>query len=128
MTLLITPLYAAILGLMLIGFTFVVIAGRASTGVLLLHGDNLPLAARIRQHANFAENVPMALLLMALAEISGAPAGWMHAMGLLLILSRLLHPFGVNPEGNAKAMRIAGMTGTWLVMLTAIVLILGTYL
>lgn len=125
MTLAITPIYAAILGLMLIALTVAVVAKRARTGINLFHETDMMLGSAIRRHGNFIELVPMALILMAMAELAGTPAGWLHAMGATLVLARAVHPFGINPEGSAVAARIVGSVGTWVVMLAAIAMILS---
>ena len=120
MTLAITPIYAAILGLMLIVLSYAVTAKRITSGISLLHGEDMNLAVRIRRHGNFIENVPMALILMALAELAAAPALLLHGAGVLLVLSRVLHPVGLKVGEGAEAFRIAGGMGTTLAQLLAI--------
>ena len=58
---------------------------RAKTKVSLGPGNDPTLLVRIRQFGNFAENVPLALVLMLLAEAQGLGAGWLHAAGALLL-------------------------------------------
>ena len=65
MTLQITALYAAILTLMYLALTYYVINGRVAADQSILHGDDMNLATKIRRHGNFAEFVPMALIVMA---------------------------------------------------------------
>ena len=67
----ITGLYACALALIMIVLGARVSIMRAKTDIPLLHGDNIALVERIRQHANFTENVPMALILMGIVEASG---------------------------------------------------------
>ena len=50
-----------------------VIAGRVRTGIQTGAGSDDALARAIRAHANFAEQVPLALLLIVLAERPGPP-------------------------------------------------------
>jgi hypothetical protein len=45
----------------------------------------------MRGHANFAEYVPLILLMMALLEFQHVAAWELHAMGAALLLGRLLH-------------------------------------
>ena len=121
MTLTITPLYAAALGLMMIGLTIMVIVHRARSGVSILHGEDMHLAESIRRHGNFIENVPMALILLGFAELMGAPPLLLHSAGAILILSRVLHPFGIYHDHDGPVIfRILGGVGTWLAMLAAI--------
>ena len=57
----------------------------------------------IRGHGNFAEYVPLSLLLLAFAEIGGGPALTIHLGGGLLLAGRLLH-------GYAMALTLHDMT------------------
>jgi len=57
--------YGAILGLIFIGLSAMIIRERRIAAVSLGAGDNEVLLRRIRAHANFAEYVPIALILMA---------------------------------------------------------------
>jgi len=120
----ITAIYAAILGLMMIGLSGYVSAKRAKTGVSIGDGGDPALLERIRRHGNFTEVVPMALLLMALAEMSGAGNGWIHAAGVILVGARLLHPIGIMATEVNSLFRFAGSMGTFVAMLIAIVAIL----
>lgn len=120
----VTAVYAAILALMFLGLTYYVILGRARTHVSILHGDDMDLATRIRRHGNFTESVPLALILMALAEASGLAAPWLHAAGGILVASRVLHPFGLYHDRPATFGRIAGVVGTTVAMLICTVALL----
>ncbi len=51
-------------------------------------GANPDLARRIRIHANAVEYIPIALILLALAEAAGTPAWSVHAAGATLIIAR----------------------------------------
>lgn len=119
MTFDITALYAVPLTAGFLLLANLVSARRAATGISILHGDDIQLALRIRRHGNFAEYVPLALILMALCETRGLSAPWLHAMGAVLVASRLLHALGLDPAKPAAPLRIAGGTGTQAVMLAA---------
>jgi uncharacterized membrane protein YecN with MAPEG domain len=123
MTFYITSAYAAVLGLIAIILSFHVIQLRAKTKVSLLDGDNNTLKERIRRHGNFTEYVPLALILMAFAEAGGATSGWLHVIGAILLVSRLIHPFGIKHDNGAAPARVLGAAGTQVAMLLAIGLI-----
>ena len=123
MTFQITSVYAAVLGLVAIFLSFQVIQMRAKTKISLLDGDNNALKECIRRHGNFIEYVPLALILMALAEGGGATPGWLHTIGGVLLVSRLIHPFGIKYDNGAAPARIIGAAGTQIAMLLAIGLI-----
>ena len=80
-TVTVTLLYAALLGI--VGFMLQCQIGpmRGRYNVSLEHGGHKDLNEAIRRHANWAENVPYILLMMALIEINGAPHGVLHALG-----------------------------------------------
>ncbi len=71
----ITPIYAGLLTLLFVALSVRVIGGRRMAGVGLGDGGNRLLLRKTRAHGNFAEYVPFALILMALAELQPAPAG-----------------------------------------------------
>jgi uncharacterized protein len=122
---LITSLYAAPLGLMALGLAVHVIMLRAKTGISIMDGGNNHLAERIRRHGNFTEHVPFILLLMALAELNGVGAMWIHITGGLLIIGRLLHAAGLKYDKPTAFGRIAGASLTMLAALIVICNILA---
>ena len=71
----ITALYASLLAPLFILLSVRVIGARRSARVPVGDGGNTVLLRRMRVQANFAEYVPFALLLMALAEKSAPGRG-----------------------------------------------------
>ena len=122
-----TALYALPLTLLMIGLSAQVSAMRARTGISILDGGNMALAVRMRRHGTLIETLPMALLLMALAEAGGATSFFIHAAGLTLLTGRLLHPFGLFDTRPATFARIAGGSLTWLSMLISMAAIVITH-
>ncbi|CAM8633096.1 COG3788 Uncharacterized relative of glutathione S-transferase, MAPEG superfamily [Comamonadaceae bacterium] len=90
-TVTVTLFFAACCALMQCLLTVLVIRRRLKAGVYFLDGGDDPLLRCIRAHGNFAETAPMALLLMALLEISGLGSVWLMAFGVTLLLGRVLH-------------------------------------
>ena len=123
MTFQITSIYTAALGVLALILSFHVIVYRAKTSISLMDANNPQMAERIRRHGNFCEYVPLALLLLAMAEASGASRTWLHVDGGLLLVSRIIHPFGIKHDYAAAPLRVAGASGTQLAMLIAIGLI-----
>ena len=113
----ITALFAGILVAINIYLQFMVGAMRGKTGISLLHGDNMELATAIRRHANFLENVPLTLILMGIVEINGGNALLLHVLGALLVLARVAHPLGLNPDRPTHPLRAIGAGVTLLVMI-----------
>jgi uncharacterized protein len=115
-----TSLYAALLAAGAIVLSNLVSAQRAKTGISILHGDNMNLATWMRRHGNFIEAVPLALILMGLAEARGAPVNLLHGMGLVLIAARVSHAVGLSATNAKHPLRILGGVGTQLSMLAGI--------
>jgi uncharacterized membrane protein YecN with MAPEG domain len=122
--LLVTPLYAAALGLLFIVLSVRAILGRRRHRIGFGSAGNADLERRIRVHANFAEYTPLALLLMALAELRGAPSLWLHVAGALLLAGRLIHAIGVSRDSTDGPGRILGMTGSQTSILISAILLL----
>jgi uncharacterized protein len=112
----VTAAYASILTALLIFLTARVIGTRRRVRVTIGHGENSDLLRAMRVHGNFTEYVPMALLLMALAESSAASPFILHAAGVALITGRLIHAYGVSNTNENLTLRIAGMAMTLTVL------------
>src|SRR3954452_8780420 len=92
----IVPPYAAVLALIFVLLSIYVIRGRGRYQITIGSGAAPDLERRIRVHANFAEYVPFTLLLLVIAELRGAPPGWLQIMCLCLLVGRVLHALGVS--------------------------------
>lgn len=119
----IIPLYAAAFGLFYVALSAYVVAGRYKNRVLLGTGDSDDMLQRVRVHGNFAEYVPFALLLLAFAEGQGTDTVVLHALCVLLAVSRLAHIAGIR-RGKPNLFRAAGMVGTFTVFTATALLIL----
>jgi uncharacterized membrane protein YecN with MAPEG domain len=73
------------------------------------------LLARMRAHANFVEYTPFVLILMALLEYSGGSAELLKGSGIVYLLARVIHAFGI--ERPRFTMQLIGALGTWIVLL-----------
>ncbi|MBC7753027.1 MAG: MAPEG family protein [Moraxellaceae bacterium] len=89
-------------------------------------GNNEMIRA-MRVHANFAEYVPLSLFVIYLCEVSGAYPFFIHAAGLLLVLGRLTHAYGVSQVEENFRFRVTGMAMTFTVLLSASVYLLYLY-
>lgn len=113
----VTCLYAGLSGLLLIALAAGVIRLRRASNIGLNHGGNPALEQAMRAHANFTEYVPLALLLMALNEIGGLAALWLHVAGIALLAARLLHWQGLTRSSGVSFGRFAGASVTFLVII-----------
>lgn len=112
----ILPIYASLLAFLFVCLSIRTIRTRRRLRVALGHAENPVLLRAIRVHANFAEYVPFALLLIFFVESSGAHPGLVHALGAALVLARLAHAFGVSRERENFRFRVSGMLLTFAVM------------
>ena len=111
--------YAAILAVMFVVLTIRVIKGRIRGRISLGDGGDEALIRAQRTHGNFAEFVPFALLLIALAEMNASPSWSIHVLGSVLVLARISHAYGIT-QGMAKMkFRQFGMIGTFVVLIGA---------
>ena len=111
---------AGVLGLIFLVLTFRVVRLRVTGRVMLGEVcEGVPqMQATVRAHANFAEYVPLALLLIGGLEVSGASHLLLLGLALALIVARVMHPIGMaRPAPNP--FRAGGALLTWGVIAVA---------
>ena len=114
----ITALTASALSALYIRLAFGVIALRRKHGVRLGTGPQDDLEAAVRAHANFAEYVPLTLLMLALAEINGGVWPLTLLSAMLLVFGRLNHARALARDDIP--MRVRGMKATFAAIATAV--------
>jgi uncharacterized protein len=112
----ITAFYAGLLAPLFILLAVRVIRHRRGAKVAVGDGGDATLLRRMRVHANFAEYVPFALLLMTLAESLHAPNLLLHVLGLALVVGRLCHAYGVSQMKEPLNFRVIGTATTFTVI------------
>jgi uncharacterized membrane protein YecN with MAPEG domain len=112
----ITAFYASLLTPIFIFLAIRVIQARRGARVAIGDGGDKILLRRMRVHANFAEYVPFALLLLALAESLGTNRWLLHGLGVALVAGRVVHAIGVSQAKENLNLRTAGMAGTFTVL------------
>lgn len=123
---LIVPAYAAALGLMFVVISFRVANTRRAMRIGLGTGGDRQLERYIRVQGNFAEYVPMTLILLTFLEMQEWRAWIVHLLCAILLVARVLHAIGVAREPEDLRFRIAGMVPTLSVLgLTSILLLAG---
>ncbi|MFT4794002.1 MAG: putative membrane protein YecN with MAPEG domain [Paracoccaceae bacterium] len=118
-------LYAGLNTLIILALSFATIRQRLSLKVDLGDGGHAPLARAIRGHGNAAETIPLALVLLVLVALAGAPAAAVHALGLALTVGRALHGWHFTHEGAPMWQRKYGMLLTLLVLIFAALGLIG---
>lgn len=109
----ITSLYAALLALLFLALSVLVIRQRLRNRVAIGLGEAEGLLRASRAHANFAEYVPILLVLLLLIELGGAPAWQLHGLGAAILLGRALHAAGISRSPERLVLRQAGMMLTF---------------
>ncbi len=104
-----TPLYAAIIGLVFVVLSVRTLLLRRRLGVAIGTGEDPELTRAMRVHSNFAEYVPLALILFYFLEVETDADLWIHVLCVSLIVGRLLHAYGVSQVEENYRFRVAGM-------------------
>jgi len=119
-----TPIYAALLALVFVFLSVRTIQLRRRLRVAVGDGGDKVLARAMRVHANFAEYVPLALLLIYFVEMHTRFLMLVHGLGIALIVGRVLHAYGVSQVRENLIFRQVGMALTFGVILTAAITLL----
>ncbi|NDE90655.1 MAG: hypothetical protein EB059_05905 [Alphaproteobacteria bacterium] len=113
----VTILYAGIFGLLLLVLSLNIF--REYIHIVInsaARNDDLWKRAERAQHS-FVEFVPICLFLMFLIEVHGAPGTVLHALGMLLLVARVLHAYGAGKDGAANILRLIGTQTTYLALM-----------
>ena len=112
MTITVTPIYAALTALIFLALSWRVIMYRRANVISLGDSGDKNLLKRMRAQANCAEYAPIALLLILLTELAGAPAIAVHLLGIALVAGRALHAYGFASTPQKIILRQLGMVLT----------------
>ena len=112
----VTPIYAGLLALLFFVLSLRVVKLRGH-GASLGDGGNPLLLRRIRAHGNFAEYVPFILLMMGMLELSHFSSYLLHALGVTLVIARLLHAYALSFTEKFKFGRFWGTALTFMLLL-----------
>lgn len=120
----IIPFYASLLVLLFVFLSVRVVGLRRAMKVSIGDAGDKRMLRAMRVHSNFAEYVPLALIMLMALELQTFYPWALHMMGITLLLGRLLHAYGVSQTNEQLKFRIAGMACTFTVLgLTAAILI-----
>ena len=113
--------YAAANAFIMLVLGVLVVRARVKTRTDIGDGGKPEMAGPLRAHANNAEYVPMALLLMWLILPLGGSVWLIHGAGIPLTLGRLIHAFALSRNTGPSGGRFIGMILTWIAYIVAIV-------
>lgn len=111
----VTPLYGGVLALWFCVLSLRVMNVRRRVPF----GDNgdADIVRVVRAQANFAEYVPLALLLMGFLEVGRTSIYLLHGLGIALVIGRLLHGVALSFDVGMRIGRVTGATLTLIVLL-----------
>lgn len=122
-----TSIYAALSALMLIFLSLRVIEQRRKNRVSVGSGDSPELERAMRCQANFVEYTPLALILLALAEMQGAAVWVIHLLGAAFLAARIVHFIGFHSREAPMMFRVGGMAATFGILLVLAILVVARY-
>jgi uncharacterized protein len=112
MTVPIIALYGSLNALLNILLALRVSGMRAKERVSIGLGESAPLELAARIHGNNAEFVPLALVMLLIAELQGLSSTVLHALGGSLLVARVFHVIGM-PRPAPNFFRFTGTAVTW---------------
>lgn len=124
----ITPLFAAVFGLMYMALSFNVVRYRFASSISLGSAENKDLERAIRAHGNFMEYVPFTLLLMWFIETLTLSANLAFWLGAILLVARVFHALGMFYPRQLATLRRIGIVVTFGVIVKACFAILQYYM
>ena len=101
-----------------------IVTSRSATGVYLGDGGDPGLLRALRGQANFVEYVPLALLLLLIIELSRLSLYIVHALGIALVIARLLHGYAMGFRAEFRFGRLWGAVMTFAILIVEAILCL----
>jgi len=123
----ITPPYAAIFAVLFFLLSVRTLRLRRSLQIPVGDAGNPKTLRAMRVHSNFAEYVPLTLLLVSMPESVGGARASIHILCLTLLCGRLCHAYGVSQISEKFGYRVVGMALTFTALMGAALIILVTY-
>lgn len=124
----ITPVYAGLLGIMLVALSWRIMRMRARLEVMVGDGGERDLNVAVRMQGNFIEYVPMALMLLYFNEALGWNAWIIHGLAILLIAARVAHVHGMSQENAMGVGRRLGARMTFVIIIAASIMCMASSL
>ncbi len=124
----VTFFLTALFALMLVGLSIFVSMWRRVLNVAFGDGNSDILRRRIRAHANFIENAPFLILIVAALEIGQATQWVVGLIAIAFIVARVMHAlailFGRDAKLRAAAMIVQHIT-TVIAAIDLLLLVFG---
>jgi uncharacterized membrane protein YecN with MAPEG domain len=124
----VASIYASILALLFVALSIRTIRLRQKLQIGVGDGGNELMLRAMRVHSNFAEYVPLCLLLIYIVESSGANPLFVHLLGVILIIGRFSHAYGVSKQKENYRYRVFGMSMTFTTLIVSSLSLIYYYL
>ena len=111
--------YAAVLALLFVALSVRTILLRRRFRIAVGDADNEEMLRAIRAHSNFAEYVPLTLLLIYFVELGDAEDWLVHGLCIALLAGRILHAIGISRVRENYRIRTAAMALTFTTIVAA---------
>ena len=122
---LLTAYYASAFALVFVALSFNVIRFRLKSGIPFGDGKDKSMKRAIRVHGNFAEYVPITLIMIYFVETQGQNSTLVHGLGSAFLLARISHIYGVSQIKENIVFRVFGLFVTGCVLsISALTLLL----
>jgi len=115
----IVSFYAALLALLFVALSVRTLRLRHRLRIPIGDAGDRTMLRAMRVHSNFAEYVPLGILLLYFVETDGAPAALIHGLCLCLLIGRTLHAVGVSQPDEDYRFRVAGMALTFTTLIVS---------
>lgn len=122
-----TSIYAGLCGLLMAWLALQTIKSRRANRVKLGDGGHFELQSAIRAHGNFAEYMPIVLILLFLLEYNGMYYLVIHAIGIAFLIGRWIHAQGLLKDNLRYRMRGMGFTLAILIGLAVANILLSVF-
>ncbi|MFT7185100.1 MAG: putative membrane protein YecN with MAPEG domain [Pseudohongiellaceae bacterium] len=119
----ITPVYGSLLALIVVILAYRVTIFRRNENIGL--GDELgsnAMKRAVRAHGNAVENIPIGAVLLLILELNYLTPWLLHFFGSMLIISRVIHAWGISANSGRSKARFYGTLFTWLTLISMIVI------
>lgn len=121
-------MYAAIFGFIFVALSVRTLLLRRRLKVGIGDGEMPILARAVRVHSNYAEYVPLSLILLYFLETQVGTSLWIHILCSALLIGRITHAFGVSQVEENYRYRVIGMALTFTVIICASLGLMSRYL
>lgn len=123
----VVALYAALLAFIFVGLSVRTLRLRSKLRVAVGDAGNEVMLRAMRAHSNFAEYVPLSLILFFLVETSGASSWFIHGLCICLVVGRIVHAYGLSQVPEPSGYRVTGMALTFTPIIIAAFHLLFVY-